>query len=86
MRGSRSIELACLKKERKKKEKHLSRGVPGLVPTQYFLVPVGGLLVMKTLEDEWYVVIKTYKLNCFEILRDFFFVLSYIACPHYPYN
>ena len=42
------------------------------------------LLVIKTLEDEWYVVIKVYKLTVFEILRDFF-VLSYIAWPHYPY-
>ena len=39
---------------------------------------------MKTLEDEWYVVIKTYKLAVFEILGDFF-VLPYIACPRYPY-
>ena len=42
------------------------------------------LLVIKTLEDEWYVVIKAYKLTVFDILRDFF-VLSYIACPRYPY-
>ena len=41
-------------------------------------------MVIKTLKDEWYVVIKAYKLTVFEILRDFF-VLSYIACPHYPY-
>ena len=41
-------------------------------------------MVIKTLEDEWYVVIKAYKLTVFEILRDFF-VLSYIACPRYPY-
>jgi len=26
---------------------------------------------MKTLEDEWYVVIKAYKLTVFEILRNF---------------
>jgi len=39
---------------------------------------------MKTLEDERYVVIKAYKLTIFEILRNFF-VLSYIACPRYPY-
>ena len=39
---------------------------------------------MKTLEDEWYVVIKAYKLAVFEILGDFF-VLPYIACPRYPY-
>jgi len=30
-----------------------------------------------TLKDEWYVVIKAYKLTVFEILRDFF-VLSYL--------
>jgi len=42
------------------------------------------LLVIRTLEDEWYVVIKAYKLTVFEILRDFF-VLSYIACLCYPY-
>jgi len=39
---------------------------------------------MKTLEDEWYVVIKVYKLDVFEILGDFL-VLPYIACPRYPY-
>jgi len=39
---------------------------------------------MKTLEDEWYVVIKAYKLALYEILGDFF-VLPYIACPRYPY-
>jgi len=39
---------------------------------------------MKTLGDEWYVVIKAYKLTVFDILRDFF-VLPYIACPRYPY-
>jgi len=32
-----------------------------------------------------YVVIKAYKLTVFEILRNFF-VLSYIACPCYPYT
>ena len=39
---------------------------------------------MKTLGDEWYVVIMAYKLTIFDILRDFF-VLPYIACPCYPY-
>ena len=37
-----------------------------------------------TLEDEQYVVIKAYKFTVFEIWRDFN-VLSYIACPRYPY-
>jgi len=39
---------------------------------------------MKTLEDEQHVVIKAYKFTIFEIWRDFN-VLSYIACPRYPY-
>ena len=39
---------------------------------------------MKTLDNEWYVVIKAYKLTVFDISRNFF-VLSYIACPRYPY-
>ena len=39
---------------------------------------------MKTLEDEQYVVIKAYKFTVFEIWRDFN-VLSYIACPRFPY-
>ena len=39
---------------------------------------------MKTLEDEQYVVIKAYTSTVFEIWRDFN-VLSYIACPRYPY-
>ena len=33
----------------------------------------GVLQVMKTLEEDWYVVAK------------FTFVLSYVVCPHYPY-
>ena len=41
-------------------------------------------MVMKTLEDEQYVVIKAYKFTVLEIWRDFN-VLSYIACPRYPY-
>ena len=47
-------------------------------------MPVGMLFVMKTFEDEWYIVIKAHKFTAFEILRDFF-LLSYIACLHYPY-
>ena len=39
---------------------------------------------MKTLEDGWYVVINAYKFTFFEIWGDIF-VLSYIACPCYPY-
>jgi len=32
---------------------------------------------MKALEDEWYVVIKAYKLAVFEILGDFFCIAIY---------
>jgi len=38
---------------------------------------------MKTLDHEWYIVMKAYKLAVFEILRNFF-VLSYIACCAIP--
>jgi len=44
----------------------------------------GSLFCHETLGNEWYVVIKAYKLTVFDILRDFF-VLQYIACPRYPY-
>jgi len=40
-------------------------------------------LVMKTLEDAWYVAINAYQFTVFEIWRDFF-LLAYIACPRYP--
>jgi len=52
-----------------------------------FFVPPGILLIMKTLQYviEWYIDIKAYKFTVFEILRVFFFVLSYIACLCYPY-
>ena len=56
----------------------------GWVLSWRFLAPLGVLLVMKTLEDEQYVVIKAFKFTVFEIWRDFN-VLSYIACPRYPY-
>jgi len=77
VRGSCSIELAHLKKEeRRKKNIWPVLRVLGLVLLQCFLAPLGVLLVMKTLEDEWYVIIKAYKLAVFEI----FFVLPYIVC------
>ena len=84
MRGSRSNELARLKKKKKerKKEKHLARFVSSWFGTFAMLSRASGSLVGH--EDEWYVVIKAYKLAVFEILGDFF-VLPYIACPRYPY-
>jgi len=39
------------------------------------------MLVTETLEDEWYVEIKTYKFTIFEDL----FVSLYIVFLHYPY-
>ena len=90
MTGSRSIELARLKKKEEEEEEERKKNiwpvlrVLGLILLRCFLAPLGVLLVMKTLEDEWYVVIKAYKLAVFEVLGDFF-VLPYIACPRYPY-
>jgi len=42
-----------------------------LVPLRYFFAPLGMLMVMKALKDEWYVVRKVYKFTTSEILRDF---------------
>ena len=86
-RGWRSIELARLKKEERRRRKKNNLAVLllfGWVLSRCFLAPLGVLLVMKTLEDEQYVVLKAYKLAVLEILRNLF-VLAYIACPRYPY-
>ena len=56
----------------------------GSVLSRCFTAPLGVLLAIRTLEDGWYVVINAYKLTVFEIWRDLN-VLSYIACPRYPY-
>ena len=60
MRGSRSIELARLKKEEETEERKKNiwpiLRVPGLVPSRYFLAPLWVVLVIKTLEGEWYIV------------------------------
>ena len=58
--------------------------VPGEVLSRRFFAMRGVLLVMKTFEDERYVVIKAYKCTVSEIWRDFF-VLACIACTSYPY-
>ena len=34
---------------------------------------------MKTLEDEWYAVIKLYKFNVFEVLRDFCVIIYSVS-------
>jgi len=90
VRDSDNTELARLKKKKKERKKERKKNIwsvlriLGSVLLRCFLAPLGVLLVMKTLQDEWYVVIKAYKLTVFEILRGFF-VLLYIACPRYPY-
>ena len=43
------------------------------VLSQCFLAPLGVLLVMKTLDNEWHIVIKVYKLTVLEIWRDFLY-------------
>ena len=75
---------SCRKKERRKKNNLPVLQVPGVVLSQRFFATRGVLLVMKTLEDERYVVIKAYKCTVSEIWRDSF-VLAYIACTSYPY-
>ena len=55
-----------------------------MVLSRRVFATLGVLLAMKTLEDDWYVVIKAYKSAVYEILRDMF-VLSCIACTSYPY-
>ena len=74
---------ASSSEERRKKNTWPVLRVFGLVPLLRFLVPLGVLLVMKTLEDEWYVVIRAYKLAVFEILRDFLYcnILHVRAIP-----
>ena len=69
--------------EERKKEKQFAR-FAGEVLLRRFFVMRGVLLVMKTLEDELYVVIKACKCTVSEIWRDFF-VLACIACTSYPY-
>ena len=71
------------KKERKKNNLPVLR-VPGVVLSRRVFAMRGVLLVMKTLEDERYVVIKAYKCTVSEIWRDCF-VLACIACTSYPY-
>ena len=69
--------------ERKKNNLSVLR-VPGVVLSRPVFATRGVFLVMKTLEDERYVVIKAYKCTVSEIWRDFF-VLACIACTSYPY-
>ena len=84
MRGSCNVELARLKKEERKKNILTVWPLSGSVLSRCFTAPFGVLLAIRTLEDGWYVVINAYKLTVFEIWKDFN-VLSYIACPRYPY-
>ena len=69
------------KKERKKNNLPVLRvpgvvllRVPGVVLSRLLVAATRGvLLVMKTLEDERYVVIKAYKCTVSEIWREFFY-------------
>ena len=70
MRDCGDVELAHLKKERKKKEKHLARFASTWCST---FATRGVFLVMKTLEDERYLVIKAYSLLS---VPSYFFVLA----------
>ena len=69
LRGSHSIELARLKTE----ERSLILAIWQLsssVLLLYILTLLGVLVVLKTFEDEWYVVNKAYKFTAFEIFLD----------------
>ena len=69
MKESHNFEQAHLKKtKKKKKEKHL---LSGNFLVWYFrdaFCTTGCVFAMKTLEDEWYVVIKAYKFTVFDRL------------------
>jgi len=92
MKEPHNFELAHLKKKKRKKKKKKKdnilavRRLSGSVLFQCYFMPLGNaiLFIMKTLKDEWYIVIKAYKFTYFEILRDFL-ALSYIPCPNYLY-
>jgi len=61
MKESWNFELSYLKKKKKKKKarKHICNLVTsGMVLWQCFFAPLCVLLVMKTLKDEWCIVIK----------------------------
>ena len=78
-----------MSEERRKNEERKKNNlpvllVPGVVLSRQVFAMRGVLLVMRTLEDERYVVIKAYMCTVSEILRDFI-VLAYIACTSYPY-
>ena len=70
MKESCSFELSNLKKKKKKKKMMMILAIwrlSGLVLSRCFFMPVGMLFIMKTLEDEQYIVIKAYRLTVFEI-------------------
>ena len=57
----------------------------GLVLSWCFFIPLGVLFIMKTLEDEEYVIIKAYRFTVFEILLDFLYyhILCVRTIPTY---
>ena len=83
IKESPSFELKKkVKKKERKKEKHF-----GSLMTFWFSFFVMLFCATRRVvgheahENEWYYVTKAYNFTCFEG----FFVLSYIACPRYPY-
>ena len=77
---SYNFELARLKKKKKKKKKETKNilavwQLSGVVLLQGFFAPLYMLLVKKTLENEWYIVIKAYKFTISKILRDFCIII-----------
>jgi len=70
VKESHNFELTCLKKKNKDKEEII-------LMTFCFgtFMSLGVLFIIKTVKDEWYIVIEAYKFPVFEIL----FVLSYIV-------
>jgi len=75
MRGSRSIDLARLKKEERKTLAVWL--LSGSVLLRCFSAPLGVLLAIKTLEDGWYILINAYTFTVFVIS---ILIYCHIAC------
>jgi len=72
---------------RKKKTGFCRLQPSGSVLLQCLFIPLGDLLVLRTLEDEWYIVTKPYKFIGFERFLYCVSTLSpYILTVHYSIN
>ena len=77
------FELASLNKKKKERKTFWSLGdLPVWYFYKVFIAPLGVLFIMKTLEDERYIVIK-YKFSIFEIESLFCHILCVRAIPAY---